>query len=110
LQKFVIALAGNLLNVVLFFKSPTFAEEREWRLLVRCDGTLRKKLKFRAGGGIIRPYLEIPISIAKSSLASITCGPSPHGALAKTAVRSLLEYHGLGEVAVLGSDVPVKLE
>jgi Protein of unknown function (DUF2971) len=109
MQKFVNAFVGNLANLAIFFKSPTFAEESEWRVLTHGTVETREQLRFRSTRGLIYPYLEIPIQVTKSSLVSITAGPSPHGTLSKKSVRFFLDQNGLENVAVVGSEIPLKL-
>ena len=109
MDRIVSALLVELVYLAAFFKSPTFQEESEWRLVTYRPHEQFGKLKFRSTRGLIIPYIEIPIQIAKSSLASITCGPSPHGPLSKRSVEVLLEQSGLGGVQVLGSEVPLKV-
>jgi hypothetical protein len=109
MNRIVTALVGDLLNLAFFFKSPTFEEESEWRLLTHRTPDSTEPLKFRSARGLICPYLEIPIHLTPSSLDSITCGPSPHGTLTKKAVKSLLGQNGLPSVSLLGSEIPLKV-
>jgi hypothetical protein len=107
--KLVVALVGSLVYLAAFFKSPTFREESEWRLITTCDATHFSDLRFRSNRGLLVPYVAIPIDVTDSSLASITCGPSPHGPLSKRSIELFLRQAGLKGVQVLGSEIPLKL-
>jgi hypothetical protein len=111
LGKLVSSILNELVYLAAIFKSPTFQEESEWRLLScrpPASATAVTDIKFRSAAGLLIPYVEIPIQITESSLASITCGPSSHGALPRKGVELLLAYQALQNVPVISTEIPLK--
>jgi len=81
-------------------KDRGFREECEWRIVfqARRDALISGFLKFRKGQFGQTPYIEIPLSLAKSEtspLRRIVVGPSSHKEEVKHWVELLLETHGI---------------
>lgn len=92
------------------FKSPTFSEEEEWRLVL--TQTDSSTLEFRAGQSMITPYIEVKLlpqskKLKLMPLSEVIIGPTPHPELARDAVTTLLESQGL-EAQVKLSDIPFR--
>ncbi len=105
------ALAIALALWVVAFKHPSFSEEREWRM---CPIVPVSKVRVRADGGWLRPYMEIALagsaaSQARMPLESITHGPSPHPELEKRSLKLLLQDTKYDKVSLLGSEIPLRV-
>jgi hypothetical protein len=94
------------------FKHPSFSEEEEWRLIVPSHSLaqLGLALRFRDGRSGIVPYVAVPLTSEASALEvhEVMIGPNPHQALAKQAVKSLLEANGVAHKGVFVSDIPFR--
>ncbi|MBS4960520.1 MAG: DUF2971 domain-containing protein [Clostridiales bacterium] len=78
----------------MFFKQQEFCEEKEYRYcFLRKDGI---EVLFRDRGGVIIPYLEIPIGNQKDSvpIKSITVAPKNHSDLAKIGMQYYFQVRG----------------
>jgi hypothetical protein len=92
------------------FKSNTFSEEKEWRLVLTQNDP--SKFKFRSGQSMITPYIEVnlladPDEPESMPLSEVIIGPTPHHDLAKLAVQTLLESQYLRAWITL-SDIPFR--
>jgi hypothetical protein len=133
------ALRIVLMEYLPYFKHSSFQEEHEWRIVQNCDayeeyeilptyagyeGLNLGRVKFRSSAGTIAPYVELDLGspgnrfLGKLAIASVRHGPAQHPALAKAALRILVEKQGyqvvvLGHevdaVQILGSDVPLRV-
>ncbi|MEO8115014.1 MAG: hypothetical protein ABI655_11565, partial [Phenylobacterium sp.] len=76
------------------FKSPHYAEEKEWRLVANPMGVRRRKS--RVGNGQIVPYLEMPLPriaerpIDRLAIPRIVLGPRCHQSVLRS-IRGLLQ-------------------
>lgn len=100
----------------LAHKSPGFAEEREWRIVVRArrrDALEANLLRFRPGAVGLIPYLELDVRGADGArplIGEIVVGPTPHAELAERSLRLLLSSLGFGgdDVVVSHSQIPLR--
>jgi hypothetical protein len=85
------ALSFVLSQEFVAFKSPAFAEEREWRIVRYFDGD--DKLQFRDRQGLLTPYIDLDLSEegGKLPFAAIHTSPLVEGELAKHAAVLMLE-------------------
>lgn len=92
---------------VTAFKHPSFAEEREWRMMA----LVPFQVKIRSDRGWLRPYVEIALNPGDEGmpLEAITHGPSPNPELEKRALRLLLAETAYSQVPIEGSDVPLRV-
>lgn len=71
---FLSEIAICFLKAALFFKHEAFSSEDEWRVLkLETPEDLRDKLKFRARGNTVTPYVELPIE--PLLITEIRCSP-----------------------------------
>jgi hypothetical protein len=91
-------------------KHPSFAEEREWRLILH-DRTNAPGLMFRAGRSILIPYREFKLTSSprpQLTFAEGYVGPTPHMALAISAVEDLLVSNGVAHGSISASRAPYR--
>jgi hypothetical protein len=107
-------LADILFRCGAFFKHPSFAEEKEWRLVSPVLTFRDDRISFRTGRSMITPYCKIAITNAGDlPIQHVIIGPCPHPDLAKSAVTALLMQHGMhgplhGQQIVTGSKIPFR--
>jgi len=94
------------------FKDPAFSEEREWRLTVHqpwpSAERLRLRPRFRARQNRVVPFVDVDLSVKQRlPLRSLRLGPG-HDAAAATTLGLLLSAHGLHDVPVIASDIPLR--
>jgi hypothetical protein len=76
-------------------KEPSFAEEKEWRLLV-VEGR-PERILFRLGGNGVVPYVEVALP-EPSPVREIVIGPATDQRLQRRGLEQLLArrgYHGI---------------
>jgi Protein of unknown function (DUF2971) len=110
-----VRLMEHVLPTVATIKHPTFAEEQEWRLLSTSAGGGRPQ--FRTASVGLVPYVDI--AFPENAVAQVIVGPGQHPEVRITAVRQLLESHGMSRfqagyrlisgVDVVGSRSPLRL-
>ena len=115
----VAALAALELMTWLYrVKHPSFAEEKEWRIVAfpKRGGLVNsqpyehpEKIGFRAGRHSLVPYVELRPTEGKLPLSEIICGPGGHRELTSKAVELLLAATGFVDVEVRNSAVPLVL-
>ncbi len=81
--------------VAATFKHPSFSEEREWRIVSSPLATTDHRLHFRAGKGMLIPYLEITLSGEPAAFGPITIGPNPHQYIAGNSLLAFLTNVGI---------------
>ena len=108
-KKMFIANLITLLELYnLFFKHPTFKNEKEYRVVIyNPDDTLtqtnliEESLKHRILNGLFIPYLEIPIN--KSNIKSIKISTNNENSLYENGVKSLLISNKLAFIKNISS-------
>jgi len=107
------------LDLIVGFKHEAFQEEQECRIVV-CPRRLRKQgtddggrtrppVYFRSSNGAIVPYVRLVPTKGSLPIQSIRCGPSLDRKRAGVSIEMLLEAEAFHDVAVYGSDIPVRL-
>jgi hypothetical protein len=103
---------GQLLITAAIFKHPSFAEEKEWRLILRAAQPKwpASDLQFRAVGSRLMPYLELafPVDGLEGLVEKIVVGPNPNSAVARKLASEVFEYAGFGTFPVQGSAIPFR--
>jgi hypothetical protein len=92
---------------VAAIKHPTFAEEREWRLLSTGWDAPEMSLRFQPGSVGLVPFIEV--SFPGNTVAQVIVGPGRYPEVRKSGVRQLLEQHGMSDVEVVGTSSPLRL-
>jgi len=95
-------------------KNPSFAEEREWRLIVQLDhykrissDEMNLNIKFRTSP--LGPISYVINSFPKDCLREIIIGPGPNSRICEQSVRSLLDFYKFGKVNVRVSKIPYRV-
>jgi hypothetical protein len=94
---------GEILNTAGFYKSVSFRDEREYRLLVADIDYRQDLLQFRTSRSSLIPYTPLIIpshdgdSKFKSwdAIVSITVGPTPNMNLSLDSLSTLCRYQGM---------------
>ena len=94
-----------------YFKHPSFAEERESRIVVALKSLSGGDVKFRIGKFSLIPYIEIPTP--HKTVKSLVIGPTLNRNLAKRALQMYIEErfglpYFMGEVEMTFSDTPYR--
>lgn len=112
LQTAAVAFVNAALVLAPALKHPAFSSEREVRLHVyrRADAT--DGLLFRAGAMGIVPYVEIdlkdPGTGEMALIREVVIGPQPNELESQRSVKQFLACHGLRDVEVRLSKVPLR--
>jgi hypothetical protein len=100
---------------IVRFKHPAFAEEKEWRLIVRPLSTNLSTnemalLKFRPSRGVLVPYLELrPKESTLLPVSWVRYGPTLEKKRVENSLKLLFKQKGYSPVPIHGSDIPVIL-
>lgn len=106
---------------VVGFKNPAFAEEREWRIVLRrnlwdwiqdlADNKPWFKPDFRHSRGILVPYIQLKPASGQNNLpvVSVRFGPSLNKMKAEPSLRTFLTANGYSHAEIRGSNIPVLL-
>jgi hypothetical protein len=90
---------GQIYYAACTLKHPSFAEEREWRLIGGPWSYIHSQLRWRARGGKLIPYYEFSLTAGGATLGDlikwVNVGPCPEPSWQSDAVESLLAHHGL---------------
>jgi hypothetical protein len=93
-----------LAECLICFKDPSYKEEQEWRaIMITREPT---KLKQRASGGRIVPYIELGLGAPKNRkegqlpIESITYGPTLEVESTESSLRMLFDSSGYTKPAV----------
>jgi hypothetical protein len=96
-------------RVCLGLKHPSFAAEREERIILRAP---KHRQCFRTGSGRIVPYVEVPLpEYAESDfwrLFQVWVGPGRHSNLVYDGMQRLLSTKGLDKAKVFESGTPFR--
>lgn len=117
-NKFFYLMIRMLLFAIISIKHPSFAEEREWRLiyhptasedLSHADGVVAKDVVNIRGSieEIYKIRLSVGIYKLNKLLDSIMIGPNNHLLVTKGAIEKLLKDEGMSEIPVIPSNVPL---
>lgn len=84
----------QFIRLAPLLKHPKFAEEKEWRITAALKSDhISSAMKFRSGGIMVVPYIEVPLPIEGESLVinEIIVGPTSERALSAASVEMLLK-------------------
>jgi hypothetical protein len=123
LQRVYESRGENLLEVTAFFKHPSFADEREARIVHIEDRKVYESLsvespphRFRVSGGILLPYVTTQDLITfkdkpveKVPIVEITIGPTKHAEVLERGINRLLKVHGYDDVEITRSTAPLRV-
>ena len=115
-----------VMDEIVSFKNPAFAEEREWRIVARprlvemqrlrqqqanvAEQQPASPIQYRHAKGSLVPYLSLSSTKGKKlPIHSVRIGPSLEKFPTEYALLGFLIAQGHKQVQVLGSDLPVKL-
>ncbi|HEU4982286.1 MAG TPA: DUF2971 domain-containing protein [Acidobacteriaceae bacterium] len=116
-----------IIEKIVAFKNPAFAEEQEWRLVARQRRLMKQgvddggksptEVYFRTSRGLMVPYIKLipwqnPSLPGKPMfpLSSIRFGPMLNRAKGESALRGLLQLNRFqNDISIVGSDIPVLL-
>lgn len=107
----------------LFFKSPKFSSEKEYRIVIcisneriprkdgeaeKYSGEFNKKMceGYCVKNGLIAPFLQI--SFPKDAISRITVSPMTEFSIAKDGIKELLSTNDYGTVVVNQSTIPIR--
>jgi hypothetical protein len=109
LQAFAVAVVDHLSTLLTSLKHPAFAEEQEWRI-VNFGLRPTPQLRFRSGATGLVPYVELrfPSAPFPVPLTEIRHGPASNPTLTKRSIEDLLLTYAYMDVAVKGSDIPLR--
>lgn len=98
---------SQLVNIASVLKHPSFAEEKEWRL-VSADPEVNGPVLFRSGKSMVVPYKEFKLAEDGSPLQmrDSCIGPTPHVEMSKFSVEQLMSKSGINANIVRSSTVP----
>jgi hypothetical protein len=101
----------GFMSVAPRMKHPSFAEEREWRLVNRrVTETIRNpQILYRLGKSFFIPYREFQLGSDVDSLVKeVIVGPSPHSKLSVKTTMEYLWHQGVRGVKVEESKTPYR--
>jgi len=106
------SLAFEIEQLASYFKHPSFAEEKERRLVISMAWDIEEHAKFRAGPMSIIPYIEVPAP--KSLIKEIGIGPTRDQSLARRGLAALIDFKfgplaSFGDVNISESKIPYRL-
>lgn len=92
------------------FKHPSFADEKEWRIIVGPVNCERERYDFRPGPSMITPFYRFPLMTRDQSLgiSELVIGPNPHEQRAAEAAQNMLLKYRLKNVRISKSEVPYR--
>ena len=121
IDKAMLFLRQAILSNGIFFKSPKFSHEKEYRIAICFDDEDKLKLIkdwnnnhkdnslsecFYTKRGIVTPCLELEFN--KKALNSVTIPPIMEKEIAKTSIQRLLETYNYSDVSVENSKIPIR--
>jgi hypothetical protein len=105
---------ANLFNF-LYFKDPSFSEEKEWRIVkITLSEEVPPNMDFRKMQGTVVPYIRMKFSLSDQEqkdllpIVEIIQGPLIDPALGEKSLRLLLKKYGYDRVDVKRSQVPIR--
>lgn len=112
-----VRLSHFMMRAALSFKDESFEDEREWRLVTclhpdeaSCQPLL-EQVDFRSGGGIAKPYLDVPAKREDGTvlpISTIIFGPTLRPNLTRESLEFFLGRRGYRSVSVEPSNVPLQ--
>jgi hypothetical protein len=95
-------------SIAPLLKHPSFAEEREWRVVARRPTAA--SLQFRAVRTLLVPYVRFSLQTSAGLLpiSHVVVGPTPHPHLNASAIRAALGAAGARNVGTAPSEIPFR--
>jgi hypothetical protein len=87
-------------------KDPTFAEEREWRLMI-LGHSRDTDVQFRTRANVVIPYLLVPLP-EPDPIRTIVIGPGHDSDIRQAGARRLLDHLGRADVSTRPSVSPLR--
>jgi hypothetical protein len=112
-----VRLSHFMMRAALSCKDECFSDEEEWRLVTGLhpaeepSQNLLKLVGFRSGGGIVKPFLELPSKPSDAwrlPLTKVLFGPTLRPSLTREALNFFMTRQGYATVSVDGSCVPLQ--
>lgn len=103
--------AAQVSTLILRFKNPAFAAEREWRLISHIpEIRSRSERKFRSSSLGVVPYYELRKATNPRQLpvTAVFVGPSPYGKISHKALRDFLDVNGYVAAMSNYSTIPIR--
>ncbi|MFM2481896.1 DUF2971 domain-containing protein [Celerinatantimonas sp. YJH-8] len=88
----------DLLRLAVLLKHPSFREEEEWRVILPLPHHHQpRRIKFREGNAMLKPYTEFCLYSHSEAMAleHVFLGPTPDSELSMNSLRLFLEQHQL---------------
>jgi hypothetical protein len=109
-------LSRFIMRAALSFKDASFKDEQEWRLVTGFhpddseSASFLKKVCFRSGAGIVKPYLDLPINPGEVQLpiSQIMFGPTLRPDITRESLEFFLTRRGYSGIPVVQSVVPLQ--
>ena len=100
---------SQLVNIASVLKHPSFAEEKEWRL-VSAEPEVDGPVLFRSGKSMVVPYKEFKLAEDGSPLQmrDLCIGPTPHVEMSKFSIEQLMSRAKTNANIVRSSTVPYR--
>lgn len=112
---FVINIVTYLIECSFCFKHPSFAEEKEWRIVIRTGSNDSHDLHFRPSLKGLVPYLKLSTEQLSNKpkhgfpIAEIVHGPSLHPETTRDCLEKLAGKTGFNNLAISGSNAPLRV-
>lgn len=104
----------------LFYKDKSFADEKEYRIVIQFDSYNAKqniasffnskntsiKFDFFDRNGVLVPYLSVPLT--KEAVKQITMAPTMESRIASVSLHEFIEVNGYSTVDVKQSTIPIR--
>lgn len=111
-----VIIEGFLLQEIVRFKNKAFAEEHEWRIVVRATREIRvtaaaveRGIQLRPSRGLMVPYVRLVPTSGRLPITSIRFGPSLEKSRAENSLKTLCALNGYEGAKIDGSNIPVVL-
>lgn len=91
--------------VLATIKHPSFADEREWRIVIG-ENTTYGPEHFRLGKLGVTPYVELVFD--QEAVREVVVGPCTHPTVRVSGVRRLLRHYGYESAQVCATDSPFR--
>jgi DUF2971 family protein len=97
----------NLADVVSCIKHPSFAEEREWRMVISIVPPDHEAVGYRPSGELLLPFYRLQLVDADTAipLQKIIIGPASQSQLAARALHDFLWKEGLRDIDIEASNI-----
>jgi hypothetical protein len=98
----------KIVSIATAFKHPSFAEEKEWRLVVGPIPNDSQRIQYRPASSAIIPYIDIDYNLSSLPIKHIIVGPGPHKERNEGSLKQMLQKYGFQSVDVSSSTVPFR--